>query len=208
MKTKVLSNFGNKKLPDLKQLGMTLVETLISASLMVFVSAGLLVLTLEAAKTQSRALVEATMNQEADLLQDRLLAYFRDMSSSESVIFSKPLVTGGRLYRNVISAKGEAPTFNREELNFDQRVGKIFHDSDRTDSEPPIVFFQPEVNSDYPKLTELYFFASLKVGGIPDGSKLNIYFEMTDDGHAGSRNEDGKKDEFIIARSFTVKMRN
>lgn len=175
---------------------------------MVFVSAGLLVLTMEAAKTQSRALVEATMNQEADLLQDRLLAYFRDMSSAESVIFSQPVVSGGRLYRSVTSAKGEAPTFNRDELYFDQASGKIFHDPDRTDSQPPVVFFQPEVNSDYPKLTELYFFASMKVGGIPDGSKLNIYFEMMDDGHAGFKNETGQNDQFVVARSFTVKMRN
>lgn len=208
MNTRLLSHIGNKEALDRNQSGMTLVETLISSSLMVFVSAGLLVLTMEAAKTQSRALVEATMNQEADLLQDRLLAYFRDMSSAESVIFSQPVVSGGRLYRSVISAKGEAPTFNRDELYFDQASGKIFHDPDRTDSQPPVVFFQPEVNSDYPKLTELYFFASMKVGGIPDGSKLNIYFEMMDDGHAGFKNETGQNDQFVVARSFTVKMRN
>ncbi len=191
-----------------RQSGMTLVETLVSASLMVFVSAGLLVLTLEAAKSQSRALVEATMNQEADQLQDRLLNYFRDMSASESVIFSKPVVSGGRMYRSVISAKGESPTFTREEIHFDDNAGRVMQDPDRSDSTAAVVFYRPELNSDYPKLTELYFFASMKVGGIPDGSKLNIYFEMTDDGHAGLNDQQGQPKDFVVARSFAVKMRN
>lgn len=188
--------------------GMSLVETLVSSSLLVIVSAGLLTMTLEAAKSQSRALVEATMNQEADLLQDRLLDFFRNMSASESVIFSSPITSNSRIYRSVICAKGEAPTYNREQITFNSSNGTILYDPDRTSQSVPVLFYYPEINSNYPKLQELYFFASLKVGGIPDGSKLNIYFELSDEGYAGLKNSNGATEKKIIARSFTVKMRN
>lgn len=188
--------------------GMSLVETLVSSSLLVIVSAGLLTMTIEAAKSQSRALVEATINQEADLLQDRLLDFFRNMSASESVIFSDPVSSNSRIYHNVICAKGEAPTFNREQLTYVSDKGIILHDPDRTSRSEPVIYYEPEINSDYPKLQELYFFASLKVGGIPDGSKLNVYFELSDEGFAGLKKANGEAEKMIIARSFSVKMRN
>jgi Tfp pilus assembly protein PilV len=203
------SKFSQKRnLLSRARSGMSLVETLVSSSLLVIISAGLLTMTLEAAKSQSRALVEATMNQEADLLQDRLLDFFRNMSASESVIFSSPVSSNSRIYHNVICAKGEAPTFNREQLTYNISNGTILHDPDRTSQSEPVIYYRPEINSDYPKLQELYFFASLKVGGIPDGSKLNIYFELSDEGYAGLKNSSGNSEKMIIARSFTVKMRN
>lgn len=203
------SKFSQKSgLLNRSKSGMSLVETLVSSSLLVIVSAGLLTMTIEAAKSQSRALVEATINQEADLLQDRLLDFFRNMSASESVIFSDPVTSNGRMYHNVICAKGEAPTFNREQLTYDSNDGVILHDPDRTSNSEPVIYFEPKINSDYPRLQELYFFASLKVGGIPDGSKLNVYFELSDEGFAGLKNANGEAEKMIIARSFTVKMRN
>ena len=198
----------NRNLLSRARSGMSLVETLVSSSLLVIISAGLLTMTIEAAKSQSRALVEATMNQEADLLQDRLLDFFRNMGASESVIFSMPVSLNSRIYRSVICAKGEAPTYNREQLTYDKNKGIILHDPDRTNQSEPMIYYRPEINSDYPKLQELYFFASLKVGGIPDGSKLNIYFELSDEGFAGLKNSSGNSEKMIIARSFTVKMRN
>ncbi len=185
--------------------GMTLVEVLIASAIGVGAIGGLMMLMLEVVKEQRKTLADATLQQAAGNLQDQLTRAIRDMSENESVIFGdKTAENGADVYRKIIVAKGQAPDYPREEIAFNSTQKNVLYDPDR--AVPGDITYYFKTNA-VVAVRKLFFYPSLKSGGVPDSSTLNIWLEMDDCGSSGRRLGNGFKTNTIL-RTFTVKMRN
>jgi hypothetical protein len=184
---------------------MTLVEVLIASAIGVGAISGLMMLMLEVVKEQRKTLADATLQQSAGNLQDRLTRVIRDMSENESVIFGdKTVENGADVYRKIIVAKGQAPDYPREEIAFISTENSVLYDPDRAVPGDETFFFKTNA---VVSVRKLFFYPSLKSGGVPDSSTLNIWLEMDDCGSSGRQLGAGFKTNTVL-RTFTVKMRN
>ena len=183
--------------------GMTLVEILISSVIGVGVAGATMALVLETGKENRRSLANAALSSEVDITQDRLVGLLRGMSASESTILGDP-IQGGAFFQRLVVAQGQAPDWPREEIYFEESTNRLIHDPDRNQAGDEVILFEP---NQYASLRAMHFFTSMKSGGIPDGSSINVWMEFDDDGFAGHRNPDGTLKLTQLARCFTVKMR-
>jgi len=184
---------------------MTLVEVLFAAAIGVGVLSSLMMLILEVVKEQRKTLADATLQQAAGNLQDQLTRAIRDMSENESVIFGdKTVENGADVYRKIIVAKGQTPDYPREEIAFKTPDNTVVYDPNRAVPGDETYFFKTNA---VVAVRKLFFYPSMKPGGVPDSSTLNIWLEMDDCGASGRRLGDGFKTNTIL-RTFTVKMRN
>jgi hypothetical protein len=189
-----------------RQQGLTLIEIMVGGTISVGLAGGLLCLLAFVAKEQQRELADAILQEETSFVQDQLMRLVRSMSQSESVIFGNPTQEAGvTVFQSVIVARGQAPAYPREVIRYDPSTQALIHDPDRTVTGDQV---QMCVGKGGAVLRKLYFFPSLKQGGIPDNSALNIWMEMDDNGLARRRNPDGSITNTTIVRSFTVQMRN
>lgn len=186
---------------------MTVVEVLLGASIGTLIVGGILTLVLLVGGEQRRTLADASLQHKIGATQDRILALLRSMSASESVIFGNPTTApgGGTVYEKVIFAKGPAPDFPREQLAYDPDTKQLVHDPNLSVTGDEIVLVGGQAET---QLAELYFYPSLKVGGVLDGSVLNVWMKFDDNGSAGRRNPDGTLKHTTVARSFAVSFRN
>lgn len=184
---------------------MTLVEVMFAAVIGVSVISGLMMLMLQVVKEQRKTLANAALEQSAGKLQDQLSRTIRSMSETESVIFGDMTVeNGANVYRKIIVAKGLSPDYPREEIAFNTSYNTVVYDPNRAVSGDETYFFK--TNSAV-ALRKLFFYPSMKPGGVPDSSTMNIWLELDDRGSSGRRMGNIFKTNTIV-RTFTVKMRN
>lgn len=187
--------------------GFTLVEVLIASSLGVLVSGAVMVLFLETARENYRALADQGVEHAASLLQDRILAHLRSMSARAGLVYRAPVIQEEVAvgYRRVTASRGMPPDFPREELQFDSVGGRMlyFKDASNTNSENATVLLQSKVGS-Y-RLREACFFPSLKIDGTPDNSLVNVILVLDDDGSSRSR---PTGNPISVERTFSVRLRN
>lgn len=185
--------------------GATLVEVLIASTISVGVLGTLMSVFGLAAQEQRRQFVDSILQQEAANLQDQLTRLVRSMRQSESVAFGNPVIeSGATVYHTVVMARGPAPTYPRESLTYTTNYALIYDPNRNTTGGEQTLF----TNKTGAVLRKLYFFPSLKPGGIPDSTVLNIWLEMDDDGLARRRGPGGGMTNWTVSRSFTVTMRN
>ncbi len=185
---------------------MTLVEVLFAGTIATGVIGGILVLMLEVAREQQHGLVDATLQQQINRVQDELKGKLQIMSSSESVIFGDGVIESGfQVYRKVIVARGPAPDYPREEIRFQSDNHCIIYDPNRSQTGNEEVLYNSKPAS---VLRKVWFYPSMKSGGVPDSSILNVWLEMDDNGQSGRTNPDGSRRTNTVVRTYSVKMRN
>jgi len=168
----------------------------------------LLGLVAQVAKEQRRGLVDVTLQDEAGILEEKLARLLRGMSAGETLILGDPLSSGSPFYRRAIVARGQTPTYPREELIYTTNTMTLTHDPDRAVSGDQTLLYPRTGGAAMAKLRNMYFFTSVKSDGVPDSSALNVYLEFDDDGFAGRKKSDGTPKRSQVTRYFTVKMRN
>jgi len=188
--------------------GFTLVEVLVAGALGVLVTGILMGLVVQVAKEQRRGVVDACLQNEADILEEKVVRLFREMSASETVILNNPVTTGSPLYRQAVMARGGMPTWPRQQLTYDPAALTLKYDPNRTVSADEVTWFPRPGVASLIKLRNMYFFTSVKLDGASDSSALNVYLEFDDDGWAGRKNPNGTAKRSQVTRHFTVKMRN
>lgn len=183
---------------------MTLVETLIASSIMVYVLATLLVIGLMVSREQKLQGAAELVTQKTNLLQDRIVKLLREMSETEGVIYGNK-VTGLNRYRMIFLGRGPAPDYPRELFIYDPAVFMLTYDPNCAVPNNEQVLFQPQKGA---RLLEMAFYPSLKVGGIPDNSTLNVVMQVGDDGMSGRRAANGNLITNVFTRYFAIRMRN
>jgi Tfp pilus assembly protein PilE len=191
-----------------RQTGATLIELIVSSAVGVLVISTLLMLVVQVAKEQRRGLVDTTLQQQAGILEDKITRLVRSMSASETILLAEPIATGSPFYRRVVMARGQTPTYPREELIYDVAAGKVTHDPDRSVSGNELALFAPTGKASMMVLRNLYFFSSVKLDGSPDSSVLNVFMEFDDNSFAGRKDASGSLKKTRVLRTFSVKMRN
>lgn len=184
--------------------GMTLIETLVASALMVYVLGTLLVIGLMVNQEQKLQGAAETLSQKTNLLQDRIIKLLREMSETEGVIFGNK-VSGQNRYRMVILGRGPAPYYAREQFTYDPSAFKLTYDPNCAVPNNEQVLFQSQKGA---RLLEMTFYPSLKVGGIPDNSTLNVVMQIGDDGMSGRRVANGNLITNVFTRYCSVRMRN
>jgi len=188
--------------------GMTLIEMIVSSAVGVLVIGTLLTLVVQVAKEQRRGLVDVTLQQQAGILEDKITRLVRSMSASETILLADPIAAGSPFYRRVVMARGQTPTYPREEIIYDAATGKVTHDPDRSVSGNELVLFAPSGKASMMVLRNMYFYSSFKLDGSPDSSVLNVFVEFDDNTFAGRKDASGSLKKTRILRTFSVKMRN
>ena len=186
---------------------MTLTETMVGSTVGALVLAGLIPLIWAVGVEQRQTTADALLQQRVNQAQDRVVALLRSMSATESVILGNPVSGAGGVsaYRKVILARGVAPDYPREEIYFDPVTQKLIHDPNRDVANNDIPLAESDALA---AITDVYFYPSMKHGGIPDGSTLNVWMEFNDQGSAGRSNPDGTRKHTTVVRTFAVCFRN
>ncbi len=197
MKLPILKHFSparNRR----SQAALSLVEVLISSTVGVVVLGGLLTLVTVVAKEQRREMVNSNLQQEANLLEDKITRLIREMSGTQAAILGDPIATASPFFRSVVVSRAASP-WPREKLAFNPQTFACTYTPDGTSPSSTIPYF---TSSSLAVLRNLYFFPSTRTDGAPDSSALTIYFQLDDNGMA----QRGKTNSFT--RSFTATMRN
>lgn len=183
----------------------TLPEVLVASMTALLALGVVMLLVFEGAKEQRSSLAESQLHEAAGLLQDRLTQLLREMSASQSSLLGDPIATGSPLCRRLIVARGEPPTYPRQELRYHPDRLLLLHDPNRsvTGDERPL-----HPTNSLVKLRNALFYHSLKPGGAPDAASLNVWLELDDDGATGRTGTNGTPLRVAVSRSFTVTMRN
>jgi hypothetical protein len=183
----------------------TVAETVIASAIMVLVMGSLAMLFFIMAKEQREVMTDGTLQEKAAVIEDRLSSLLRNMSVSESVLFTSPLSGSTGFYYRIIVAKGGAPDYPREEVYFNTNTHSLIYDPNRATSGNEETLFAPDADV---TLRRLYFFPSLKTDGTTDSTILNVVMEVDDDGYAQRKNSSGVIKNTSISRYFSVKLRN
>lgn len=190
---------------DRKTSGMAIVEMVLASAVGVLVLGALLTLVMEVAKEQRRGLVDSSLEMEANLLEDKVNRVLRSMSSGESVVTAEPTATGSAFFRKIIIARGQTPTYPREELVYDPANCRMVHDPNRAATGDESILME---GTNSVVLRNAYFFLSAKPDGSLDSSAVNVFLQFDDNCAAMRRNPDRSLRRTQVSRVFTVKMRN
>ncbi|MDB6037910.1 MAG: hypothetical protein JWM99_1751, partial [Verrucomicrobiales bacterium] len=98
--------------------GSTLMEVLIASSIGVLVLAALIGLMTTQVQEQRKEMVDSNLQQQANLLEDKITRLFRSMSAGQAVILGNPISAGSPSYHLIVVARGSAP-IAREQVAFD-----------------------------------------------------------------------------------------
>lgn len=180
------------------QSAMTLVEVLIASSVGIMVLGALLMLVTVVAKEQRRQMVDSNLQQEANLLEDKITRLVRSMSASQAVIVGEPITAGAPFYRKIIISQGITPV-PREQIAYDSVNRTCIHLANTSAPTVQDVLNKPTYVA---VLRNMYFFISEKNDGAPDASAVSVFFQMDDNG-SGARKKTNS-----VTRSFTATMRN
>lgn len=185
--------------------GFTIPEIMISSVIGLAVAGAIVVLTMETVWEQRRGMVDAALMRDAGVIQDQVTRWLRTMSRTDGVTFGDPDNEAPELFRRIVAAKGGFPDWPREELIFQSDAMTLIRDPDRARNGDEQVVFE---SSPVVKLRQIFFFPSMKEGGVPDASTVNVLLELDDDGLAGRRHPDGSPRRTEVIRTFSVSLRN
>lgn len=177
---------------------MTLVEILIASTIGVVVMGSLLMLVTVVAGEQRHQMVDANLQQEANLLEDKITRLLRSMSASQATIMGDAISSGSPFYRKLIIAQGGTPV-PREQLSYNVTNMSCIHLANTTLQSAQEFYFK---TSSVAVLRNMYFFISEKNDGAPDASAVSVFFQLDDNG-SGRRKKTNS-----LTRSFTATMRN
>jgi hypothetical protein len=149
---------------------------------------------------ERRQLVNANLQQQANLLEDKITRLIRPMSAREAVVLGDPIQVGSPFYHQIIVARGPNPT-PREQLAYQPATFTCTHIPDIAAPSPGVkeTYFAPSVLA---VLRNMYFFISEKNDGAPDSSAISVVFQLDDNGMAMRDRTN------VVTRSFTASMRN
>lgn len=188
------------------QRAFTILEFVFASGIGALCSVALLSLVIQFGQQERRTGGDSTLETEAAILEDKIATVVRAMSVTESVTFGMPHPTVTNAFRQVIIARGPTPDYPREEIKFNSDNGKVTYDPNRSVSGDSISVFTNKSNV---RLTDLYFYPSLKTGNIPDSATLNVVMKFDDNGYAQRRDASGNEImNTTISRYFTVRMRS
>jgi Tfp pilus assembly protein PilE len=178
--------------------GSTLMEVLIASSIGVLVLAALIALMTTQVQEQRKEMVDSNLQQQANLLEDKITRLFRSMSAGQAAILGNPIAAGSPFYHLIVVARGSAP-IAREQVAFDSATFTCASTPNLAVPATREIYFG---QSKLAVLRELYFFISQKNDGASDASAITVFFKMDDNGmgHRGRTN--------VLVRSFTTTMRN
>jgi hypothetical protein len=179
-------------------------ELIFAGSITVLALGSLALIMVQTAVEQRQGLAQASLEQEANHVVDRLAVLLRSMSASESALFGNPLTSNPNYYRRLIVAQGESASQPREEILFVANLNCLLHRSDVTRTNV-VVLSAPSATS---VLRDLYFYPSFKNDGSLDSTTLNVALRVDDNGYGGRRSPLGTSRPFSVSRYFAVKMRN
>jgi Tfp pilus assembly protein PilE len=177
---------------------MTLVEVMMASAIAVPVMATILTTVYLAVEEQRTGLVSATLQQNADLLEDRITRLLREMSASEAVALGDPIAANSPFYHQLITARGTSP-LPREQLTYNPATFTCTHTPDRSSPTVQETYAAP---SSIAVLRNMYLFISQKMDGTADASAVTVVFQMDDNGTNVRRKTN------TVSRAFTVTMRN
>jgi len=182
----------------------TLIELMVASGVAGLVLSATMVLLIGAAKENRRGVDDATVQQAASDLENRIVFYLRQMSANEGVVFSVPATnsTGALVgYSDIIVARGPAPDNPRQEINFDQTRGQATYNPNRAGTNPPVMLIQTNAHQ---ALRLLAFAPSIKPDGRTDNALINVLLKIDDNGSS----EKNTAHRVSVYRTFAVKMRN
>jgi hypothetical protein len=178
--------------------GMTLTEVVMASSIAIVVVGSLLAIVHLVAVQQREGLVAANLQEQADLLEDKITRLIREMSATQAVALGAPVSAGSPFYRSIIVAQG-APPVAREQLIYNPNAYTCAH---IPNTSSPVVQETYYTNSSTAVLRDMYFYISEKNDGAPDASAITVVFKL-DDNATGERSRTN-----VLSRSFTATMRN
>jgi Tfp pilus assembly protein PilV len=177
--------------------GSTLVEVVIASTIGVFVVTALMALMTTQAKEQRKEMVDSNLQQQANLLEDKITRLIRPMSAAQAVTLGNQLANPSH-YHLIIVARGQAPVA-REQVAFNPATFTCAHTPNLAAPNTKETYWG---GSSLAVLRELYFSISQKSDGSPDASAITVFFQMDDNG-MGAR-----KKTNTLTRTFTATMRN
>ncbi len=184
----------------------TLIELLVSSSVAVLVVGTLMMLVLEVAKEQRRGLVDATLQIQANLVEDKVTRLLRFMSAQEGVQTNNLVSAGSPFARTIVVAGGPSGSgYKRQQISYDPAAMILTHWPDRTATGNQVQIFKA---TNAAVLRNFYFFLSSKLDGSLDSATINVFMQMDDNYAAGRRNRDGTRRLTQVTRAFAVRIRN
>jgi len=187
--------------------GFTLVELLVASAIATLLTGSTMLLLLQSAKEDRRAIASAVVERAASNLQDQILLYLRGMSASEGAACTAPVTDASvtsALYKTIVVARGPSPAFPREQISFDATRGAAVYYANRNQTNSAVVLMKSNTRV---ALRQLYFYYSYKPDGTEDHTLLNVVIKMDDNGSAGWMTQSLGHNTASVWRTFTVNMR-
>lgn len=184
--------------------GFTLTEVLVASAVASFVLGSLLSVVTLVSREQQRGYVDASLQQQANQLEDKVTRFLRDMSAGQAAIPSVPVSNAPAFFRTIVVAAGPLP-MARQQLSYDPSAQKCVLTPDLSQSATVKTLCKPTTTV---CLRNMYFFVSERNDGSPDAGAVNVYFQMDDNGAAGRKTAAGASKKTVVTRTFTVAMRN
>lgn len=178
--------------------GGILIEILIATTIGITVLGSIFALIAAVAREQRSQLACAYVEQEANLLEDKITRLIRSMSATETVALSDLVSGSSTFYRQVTMARAATPA-PRERLAYTANNTTCTYIPNIASGSGYATLNAPTASA---VLRNMYFYISEKMDGTPDGSAVTVFFQMDDNG-MGQRGKTNK-----ITRCFTATMRN
>ncbi len=204
------------KITYIKNKGFTLVEMIIASTIVLLMSAVIFSLIGLVAREQRIGLIEQRLNEHADRIQDFIELTMQAQSKEAGVSYPN-LVNG---FSTKIAFR-EGIGFPNQQLSYDANAKNLIYDSDVSlANNERIVGFEEQADG-LTHLDAVRFWPGMQVGGIPDGSFVNVWVEVSDHGLIEKTKQTGriyKKESDIrnpnnpiywvkVVRTFTVGLR-
>lgn len=195
---------GGGKGGRLRLLGVaafTIVEMWISMAVGSVVMGAAGVVYLQVAKEQRIGLADAVLEQQVDLLQDKLIRLFQMMSATEGAVLGMAS-TNSAMYRLAVVSTGAGKPQQRVFFSTDNQA--VYLDPNNKVAGDETILWKSE--SKRVILRDLYFTVGLKEGYRPDASIINVNMILDDDSSSQRRSGASYKAN-QIRRQFSVRMR-
>lgn len=190
--------------PKNRRHGFTLVELLVASSVAAMIAGTAVLLLMQSAIENKRGFADATLEQEASNLQDKIIQILHGMSANEGTYYYGAAVNG--YYPNIIVARGSTlDLFPREQLSFDQGTRRALYNSNFPAAGTTTLLARTNSNA---VVRFLGFSPAFKPDGTVDNSLVGVLIKMDDNGSSGRIGASRSNNPACIWRSFAVRMRN
>lgn len=186
----------------------TLPELMVATSVGIVLVGAVVMLLIQAALENRRALATTTTEIKTFVLQSTISACLRVMSANQGISpnYSTALADGnGNVlgYQTIyVFQSNTNGTYSTKQISFDSNLGKVTYTPDMTHPGNQIVWM---TNSPVATLRKLCFSNSLNPDGSLNGSLINVRLQMDDNGFSRQASVNNSAN---IYRFFSVKMRS